>query len=222
MALRGELEGVSGALGKLREAAESASGALEGIGSSSGGGAGGGLGAGGRGAGAGGLLRGLAKSGLAAGIAAAGEVGQALGEAATPALSAFNATGSLEAGAGAGILSLAEQFRHSGALGSFVSELTGASDTLDVIGRTKGRVSGITEDLARAGVGVPDDFRQALIDRTLDQEKRVQDERQRVEGELGKFGNIQKAGGDSAFSSMIGLLSEIRDSLKGGTAAAVR
>lgn len=224
--IKQELDGASASLAKLREAAEGAAGAIEGMASEGGGGGRAGgtttLGAVGRGAGSGGMLRSLAKSGYAAALSAANDVKDALLEAATPGVDAFQANGSIESAAGATFLSLADQFRKSGAVGSFISEAIGASDALDVIGRTQARVSSITEDLARAGVAVPDEFRQSLIDRNLEREKRVQDERDRVAAELGNFNNIQKAGGDSLFSQMVGLLGEIRDSLKGSVGATNR
>lgn len=211
---RQELEASAAALGKFREAVESAGSAAEGFGGGddSGGGA---VGARGRGAGAGGLLRGLAKSGLTAALALGAEGAAALGEAATPALSAFQATGSANAAGGAGLLSLAEQFRSSGSIGAFVSEAIGASDALDVLGRTKQRSGAVLEELARAGVEVDDDLRQKVIDRDLAAEKRVQDERERIEGELSKTGRIQEAAGaDTGFAQIAGLLERILGALE--------
>lgn len=208
MTFAAELQQAERALKSFREALEEASGALEGGGGATrGGGLAGGL-KGGKGG------RGFGGAAAAIGLEALGEIAE-LG---TPALQAFQATGSLEAAQGAGLLALGKQIQEgfglpgpAKAIGGLVAEATGISDTLDVLGRTQDRVSGVTETLARAGVEIPDSFRQGLIDRSIEAEKRVQDERERVEGELAKFGNIKSAAGDSGVGSLLGVLIEIRD-----------
>ena len=109
-----------------------------------------------------------------------GEVISQTGAAGVGAAGAGFGTESITGVAGSGFSSAA------GTLASFVGsipligELTGYSQATDVTNRTKERVSGPLEDLARYGVEVSDSVIQRDIEEVMQQEIRTQDVRARV------------------------------------------
>lgn len=230
MALREDLDGVSRALARFKQELESTTRSLPGLGGGGGGSAGlggAGLGSGGGGGSSLGLALGAGRGGALGALGgAAGIAGGALGVAnavAPFAEVAANNFGAAGAGSAVGgvLRTGGELLQSAGPIGSFLSEITGVSDALDVRGRTASRVKGVTTELARAGVEVDDELRQKLIDRTLSEEKRVQQESERVDAELDKPENLGKA---SESGTLFGILNEMLSLLRqnnGGGAAGV-
>ncbi len=124
---------------------------------------------------------------------AVGGVKNALGSvgafsAATSAADAFGSTGDLGLAGDVGRLGVLRglsNFSYNDLpIGQLFAGVSGDRQTLRIAEGAAGRVSGVTEDLARFGINVPDDFRQRQIDIALEQERRADEERLRVAGEV--------------------------------------
>jgi len=189
-------------------------------GGASGGGGGGGGGFGG-GISLGGGRAGLAAGGLAGGALAAGGLAiDGLNSAArflTPAANAFATTGTSQGVASAVNSSLINAVG-STAIGGLILAGSGVAAAQETTQRAAGRVGAVTEDLARYGIEVSDDFRKRLADSQLEQEKRVSTERGKVQELLGSTDALERAkpeGAGAVFDSILGVLKSIESKING-------
>lgn len=182
-------------------------------------------GPGGAAAGGAGSLAASVAGGVAGGrsaIAAAGPAGIALaagGVAAdavngaarflTPAANAFATTGTSQGVASAVNSSLIGAVG-STAIGGLLLAGSGVAAAQETTQRAAGRVGAVTEDLARYGVEVSDDFRKRLADVSLEQEKRVGTERGKVQALLGSTDALEKARPEGAGAVFDAILSVLR------------
>lgn len=105
----------------------------------------------------------------------------------------------------------------------FVGNVLGASQASNVLDRAGGRVAGVTGDLARYGMEVDDEFRQRTIEIAIEQERRVEDERQRTIAAMGDPAALGGAFAGGTAGQAFGTFAEdirstlrdIRDSLRG-------
>ena len=174
--------------------------------------------------GAGGGLSGVAGAvaGGRSALAAAGPAGIALaaGGAAidavngaarflTPAANAFATTGTSQGVASAVNSSLINAVG-STAIGGLILAGSGVAAAQETTQRAAGRVGAVTEDLARYGIEVSDDFRKRLSDVSLEQEKRVTTERGKVQELLGSTDALERARPEGAGAVFDGILSVLK------------
>lgn len=208
-----ELDKATASLEKFNRALGMATGGMATGGGSSGaagvgGGTGGGLGSSGLGmSGFGGPL--LAGAGMAAGL-----IGGAITSAAqfaTPAATAFSVTGSSAAFASGVTNSLVSGIAGN-AIGGLILGGSGITAAADTNKRAGARVGDITEQMARIGIPVSDEFRKGLIDVAQEQEKRVTTERGKIAAALGGAKGLAGAKPDGAgkeFDEIVKLLTKI-------------
>lgn len=111
---------------------------------------------------------------------------------ATPGANAFAITGSTQAVAASVNQQLLDRVGNT-AIGGFALAVSGVASAREVTGRAGARVGAVTEDLARAGVNVSDDYRQRLASTAIEQERRVERERAKVAALTGSADALEKA-----------------------------
>lgn len=89
-----------------------------------------------------------------------------------------------------------------------IGNILGATQAGSVLERAGERVTDVTGDLARYGIEVPDEFRQGLVRTAVEQERRVEDERQAVMSALGDPDVIGRAGGRNTLVQGVGTFAE--------------
>lgn len=154
---------------------------------------------------------------IGAGAEAAGTVAQAL----TPAAKAFHASGT-SAGVATAVTNQLLDSVQDTRIGAFALAVTGVSTARETTQRAGARVGAVTEDLARYGVTVSDEFRQRLANTAIEQEKRVTTERGKVDALTGSAAALDAARPDSAkggamgagFDAIVGVLSRIEGLLR--------
>jgi len=133
----------------------------------------------------------------------------------TPAANAFATTGTSQGVASAVNSSLINAVG-STAIGGLILAGSGVAAAQETTQRAAGRVGAVTEDLARYGIEVSDDFRKRLSDVSLEQEKRVTTERGKVQGLLGSTDALERArpeGAGAVFDSILGVLKSIESKI---------
>lgn len=214
MAFAEELDKASRALARFvssLDEAQGAGGGGRGRGGSLGGGLIGGL-SGGRGFLAAGGPAGLALAGAGALYGAAEDAARF----STPAARAFSVTGS-SASLAVGVSNSVLDAVQGNAFGGLLLGATGVSAARDTASRAGARTVGVTEQLARVGINVPDETRQRLFDTALQQERRVTQERQRVDDLAGSADAIDRArpaGAGEGFDSVVSAIRSLENTVK--------
>lgn len=133
----------------------------------------------------------------------------------TPAANAFATTGTSQGVASAVNQSLIGAVG-STAIGGLLLAGSGVAAAQETTQRAAGRVGAVTEDLARYGVEIADDFRKRLADVSLEQETRVGKERGKVQELLGSTDALEKArpeGAGAVFDAMLTVLRSIESKI---------
>lgn len=133
----------------------------------------------------------------------------------TPAANAFATTGTSQGVASAVNQSLIGAVG-STAIGGLLLAGSGVAAAQETTQRAAGRVGAVTEDLARYGVEIADDFRKRLADVSLEQETRVGKERGKVQELLGSTDALEKArpeGAGATFDAMLSVLRSIESKI---------
>lgn len=133
----------------------------------------------------------------------------------TPAANAFATTGTSQGVASAVNQSLIGAVG-STAIGGLLLAGSGVAAAQETTQRAAGRVGAVTEDLARYGVEIADDFRKRLADVSLEQETRVGKERGKVQELLGSTDALEKArpeGAGAVFDAILTVLRSIESKI---------
>lgn len=101
-------------------------------------------------------------------------------------------------------------------VGNLLLQATGVNAAMETTGRAGARVGAVTEDLARYGIQVSDEFRERLFKVDLEQENRVTTERGKVQALSGSAEAIREAkpeGAGGVFDAILGILRNIEGRL---------
>jgi hypothetical protein len=134
----------------------------------------------------------------------------------TPAAKAFAATGTSQ-GFASGVTGSLIGAAENTAIGGLVMALTGVSQAKETNDRAGGQVKNVTEQMARAGMNVPDKLRQQLADTAMEQERRVATERGKVDAITNSAENLAKSkpeGAGDGFDSVVSMLVRIEQAIK--------
>lgn len=138
---------------------------------------------------------------------------------ATPAAKAFAATGSSAAFAAGVTQSLLNSVEGTG-IGGLVLGATGVSQARNTAQRAGDVVKGYTEEMARAGLDVPDKLRNDLVKTATTQEARVATERAKVDALVSSadaLKGLKPEGAGAGFDQVVDLLAKIERWLAGFT-----